>query len=72
MSRAERLALVDRADPALSSVAQCLLPSSTDEGRAALAKRCRLDTEDLAQLLFAARRHVPFVQANLLGMVSDG
>ena len=47
------------------------IESLTDEGRAALAKRCRLDTEDLAQLLFAARRHVPFVQANLIGMEQD-
>jgi hypothetical protein len=38
---------------------------------AALAKRCRLETEDLAALLVEARRHVPFVQANLLGMEQD-
>ena len=43
------------------------LESLTIEGRAALAKRCRLDTEDLAALLIEARRHVPFVQANLIG-----
>jgi B12-binding domain/radical SAM domain protein of rhizo-twelve system len=47
------------------------IESLTEEGRAALAKRCRLDTEDLAQLLFTARRHVPFVQANLIGMEQD-
>ena len=47
------------------------IESLTAEGREALAKRCRLETEDLAQLLFKARRHVPFVQANLIGMEQD-
>ena len=41
--------------------------SLTEEGRAALAKRCKLGTDDLARLLIEARRHVPFVQANLIG-----
>lgn len=45
--------------------------SLTVEGREALAKRCRLGTEDLAGLLIKARRHVPFVQANLIGMEED-
>ncbi len=45
--------------------------SLTREGRAALAKRCRLDTGDLVGLLIEARRHVPFVQANLIGMEQD-
>src|SRR6185436_12433378 len=47
------------------------IESLTEEGRAALAKRCRLDTEDLAQLLLTARQYVPFVQANLIGMEQD-
>ena len=47
------------------------LESLTVEGREALAKRCRLDTPELADLLVQARRHVPFVQANLIGMVQD-
>jgi anaerobic magnesium-protoporphyrin IX monomethyl ester cyclase len=47
------------------------IESLTAEGREALAKRCRLGTEELAQLLFTARRHVPFVQANLIGMEQD-
>lgn len=47
------------------------IESLTAEGRAALAKRCRLETEDLAQLLIEARRHVPFVQANLIGVDHD-
>lgn len=45
--------------------------SLTVEGREALAKRCRLDTDELAELLIKARRHVPFVQANLIGMEED-
>ena len=36
-----------------------------------LAKRCRLGTEELAELLVKARRHVPFVQASLIGVVQD-
>jgi anaerobic magnesium-protoporphyrin IX monomethyl ester cyclase len=47
------------------------LESLTVEGREQLAKRCRLDTPELAELLVAARRHVPFVQANLIGVVQD-
>ena len=47
------------------------LESLTVEGRAELAKRCRLDTPELAALLVEARRHVPFVQANLIGVVED-
>ncbi len=47
------------------------IESLTAEGRDALAKRCRLQTEDLAALLIKARRHVPFVQANLIGMEQD-
>jgi B12-binding domain/radical SAM domain protein of rhizo-twelve system len=47
------------------------LESLTVEGREMLAKRCRLGTEELAALLIKARRHVPFVQANLIGVVQD-
>jgi B12-binding domain/radical SAM domain protein of rhizo-twelve system len=47
------------------------LESLTVEGREMLAKRCRLGTEELAELLILARRHVPFVQANLIGVVQD-
>jgi B12-binding domain/radical SAM domain protein of rhizo-twelve system len=47
------------------------IESVTERGRATLAKQCRLDTEGLAALLIEARRHVPFVQANLIGMVQD-
>ena len=45
--------------------------SLTEDGRAALDKRCRLTTDELADLLILARRHVPFVQANLLETQGD-
>jgi B12-binding domain/radical SAM domain protein of rhizo-twelve system len=45
--------------------------SLTAEGRAALDKDCRLDTEDLTARLLHARRFVPFVQANLIKMDGD-
>ncbi|WP_372425167.1 TIGR04295 family B12-binding domain-containing radical SAM protein [Salinarimonas chemoclinalis] len=47
------------------------LESLTEEGRAMLAKRCRMDTPELAALLVKARAHVPFVQANLIGTPTD-
>ena len=45
--------------------------SLTVEGRAALDKKCRMTTEELADRLIHARRSVPFVQANLLEMAGD-
>ncbi|HVZ07489.1 TIGR04295 family B12-binding domain-containing radical SAM protein [Rhodopila sp.] len=45
--------------------------SLTEAGRDELAKNCRLSTDQLAALLVEARRHVPFVQANLIGMEQD-
>lgn len=45
--------------------------SLTEDGRAALDKRCRMTTDELADLLILARRHVPFVQANLLETQGD-
>jgi B12-binding domain/radical SAM domain protein of rhizo-twelve system len=45
--------------------------SLTEEGRNELAKNCKLSTEALADRLLEARRHVPFVQANLLEMPQD-
>lgn len=44
--------------------------SVTREGRSLLAKRCKLSTDELSSLLISAKKHVPFVQANLL-MMSD-
>ena len=45
--------------------------SLTKDGRAALDKKCKLTTDELAELLIMARRHVPFVQANLLETRGD-
>jgi B12-binding domain/radical SAM domain protein of rhizo-twelve system len=45
--------------------------SLTPEGRAALAKNCKMTTDQLADRLIEARRHVPFVQANLIEMPQD-
>ncbi len=45
--------------------------SLTREGRASLDKRCRMSTDELADRLALARRHVPFVQANLLSVHGD-
>jgi len=45
--------------------------SLTQEGRAALAKNCKMTTEQLAERLVEARRHVPFVQANLIEVPQD-
>lgn len=41
------------------------------EGREALAKRCKLDNDEIASLLIRARRGIPFVQANLIGVEED-
>ncbi len=41
------------------------------EGRAALDKKCRMDNDALAARLVFARRHVPFVQANLIATPAD-
>jgi B12-binding domain/radical SAM domain protein of rhizo-twelve system len=40
--------------------------SITEEGRARLDKESRLSTGELSERLIEARRHVPFVQANLI------
>jgi anaerobic magnesium-protoporphyrin IX monomethyl ester cyclase len=45
--------------------------SVTPQGRSLLAKRCKLSTEQLCELLLHAKRHVPFVQANLLEAETD-
>lgn len=45
--------------------------SLTEEGRASLDKLCRMTTDELASRLIEARRHVPFVQANLIKTSSD-
>ncbi len=45
--------------------------SLTEAGRAALDKRCKLTTDELADRLIHARRFVPFVQANLIETTAD-
>jgi B12-binding domain/radical SAM domain protein of rhizo-twelve system len=45
--------------------------SLTVEGRAALDKKCRASTDELAEALIHARKSVPFVQANLIEMSGD-
>jgi hypothetical protein len=45
--------------------------SVTSEGRAYLDKDCRVSTDDLAERLLEAKRHVPFVQVNLIGVSTD-
>src|SRR5215208_1031943 len=45
--------------------------SLTPEGREALAKRCKMTTDQLAERLIEAKRHIPFVQANLIEMPQD-
>jgi len=45
--------------------------SLSEAGRAALDKNCRMDTDALTERLVFARRHVPFVQANLIASPGD-
>lgn len=45
--------------------------SLTEAGRNALDKKCRMTTDELTERLLQARRHVPFVQANLIEVAGD-
>ena len=45
--------------------------SLTAAGRDALDKKCRMSTGELTDRLLLARRHVPFVQANLIEVAGD-
>jgi B12-binding domain/radical SAM domain protein of rhizo-twelve system len=45
--------------------------SLTREGRDVLAKKCRLSTDELSDLLIRARERIAFVQANLIAMAED-
>jgi hypothetical protein len=47
------------------------IESLTPEGRDLLGKKCRMTTDELAERLVTARRHVPFVQANLIEVAED-
>ena len=50
---------------------ECGIESVTAAGRARFRKGCRLDNARLESLLIAARRHVPWVQANLIAGAED-
>lgn len=45
--------------------------SLTEEGRDWLGKKCRMSTNELSERLILARRHVPFVQANLIATADE-
>jgi len=50
---------------------ECGVESITEEGREALNKNCRLDTDRIGELLIYARRRIPWVQANLILTEAD-
>ncbi len=50
---------------------ECGIESITDEGRHALNKNCRIDTDRITELLLYARRSIPWVQANLIKTAED-
>lgn len=50
---------------------ECGVESVTEEGRDAVRKNCRLSTERITELLLEARRHIPWVQANLIKTIED-
>jgi anaerobic magnesium-protoporphyrin IX monomethyl ester cyclase len=45
---------------------ECGIESITEEGRDELNKNCRMSTERISELLVYARKHIPWVQANLI------
>ncbi len=45
--------------------------SITEEGREALDKKCKMNTDQLGERLIYAKTRVPFVQANLIQMEED-
>ncbi len=66
-----RIDLWSEGELALLGQAGCVsieagVESLSEHGRDALHKRCRLSTDELQSRLIEARRHVPFVQANLI------
>lgn len=64
----EMLALLGRAG---CVSLECGIESLSVEGREMLAKRCKMTTDELAYRLIEAKRHVPFVQANLIEVPQD-
>lgn len=50
---------------------ECGVESITEQGRDAMNKNCRLSTDRITNLLLYARRHIPWVQANLIKTPED-
>jgi len=50
---------------------ECGIESITEEGRDQMNKNCRLTTERIQTLLVHARKHIPWVQANLIKTTKD-
>jgi anaerobic magnesium-protoporphyrin IX monomethyl ester cyclase len=50
---------------------ECGIESITEEGREEFNKHCRFSTERIESTLLAARKHIPWVQANLIGTTKD-
>ena len=50
---------------------ECGIESITDEGRNAMNKNCRIDTDRITELLLYAKRRIPWVQANLIKTAKD-
>lgn len=50
---------------------ECGIESITDEGRDAMNKNCRIDTDRITELLIYAKGRIPWVQANLIKTPED-
>ncbi len=50
---------------------ECGIESITEEGRDELNKNCRFTTQRIESLLIQARKHIPWVQANLIKTIHD-
>ncbi|HZC44553.1 MAG TPA: TIGR04295 family B12-binding domain-containing radical SAM protein, partial [Acidobacteriaceae bacterium] len=50
---------------------ECGIESITDEGRNAMNKNCRISTDRITELLIEGRKHIPWVQANLIKTPED-
>ena len=59
----ETLDLLGRANTISMEVG---IESITEEGREELNKNCRMSTERISELLIYAKKHIPWVQANLI------
>ena len=64
-------AMIERLGAAGCVSVEAGVESLTETGRDALDKRCRMSTEELTERLLLARRHIPFVQANLIEIAGD-